>query len=254
MSVSFLKRDGKPDLAYDYQAGSRGDLPTLVFLPGFRSDMQGTKAVFLANHAAQTGQACLLLDYSGHGASGGRFEDGTIGLWTADALDVIDAFAGENVLLIGSSMGGWIGLLCALARKDRVKGFIGIAAAPDFTRDILRRMSAQQHADMAAQGYFSVPSEYGEPLLITNALIKDGETHCLLDSTIALECPVRLLQGKKDVEVPYPWAERIYAALTTHDKKIVFREEGDHRLSTPEDLSILASLVDELSDKVKPDR
>jgi pimeloyl-ACP methyl ester carboxylesterase len=148
-------------------------------------------------------------------------------------------------------MGGWIGLLCALARKDSVKGFIGIAAAPDFTRDILRRMSEAQHSEMAEKNFFSVPSEYGEPLVITNALIKDGEARCLLDSEIPLDCPVRLLQGKKDVEVPYPWAERIFAALRTPDKKIILRDDGDHRLSTPEDLTILAALVDELSDAIK---
>lgn len=249
MSVSFLKRAQKPDLAYSYQPGSRSELPTLVFLPGFRSDMEGTKAVFLANHAAQKGQACLRLDYSGHGRSAGRFEDGTIGLWTEDALDVIDQHGGDNLLLVGSSMGGWIGLLCALARKERVKGFIGIAAAPDFTRDILKRMTEQQRLDIAAKGFFSVPSEYGDPLVITRALLDDGEARCLLDGMIALDCPVRLLQGMKDEDVPWQWAKKIEERLRTDDKQTIYREQGDHRLSTPEDLEILAKFVDDLSEK-----
>jgi pimeloyl-ACP methyl ester carboxylesterase len=250
MSVSILKRQGLPDLAYRLQSGTKADLPVIVFLPGFRSDMEGTKAVFLANHAAQKGQACLRLDYSGHGASGGRFEDGTIGSWTKDALAVIDAFAGNNILLVGSSMGGWIGLLCALARPQIVKAFIGIAAAPDFTRDILARMTEAQHEAISTKGFFSVPSDPAtEPMVITRTLLEEGEKHCLLDASIPLDCPVRLLQGMKDEDVPYPWAQRIHDVLHTADKKIILRPEGDHRLSTAEDLAILASLVDEISEK-----
>lgn len=250
MSVSFLKRSGKPDLAYSYQAGS-GAYPAIVFLPGFRSDMQGTKAVFLANHAVARNQSFLRLDYSGHGVSGGRFEDGTIGQWTQDALAVIDATIKGPTILVGSSMGGWIGLLVALARPDLVRGFVGIAAAPDFTRDIKAKMNDAQHHAIETDGYFSVAGEYSpEPVVFTRALLEDGEAQCLLDRGIALDIPVRLLQGKKDEDVPWQWAEDIKRALHSSDVEIIYRDEGDHRLSTDEDLAILAQTVDALSAKI----
>ncbi len=249
MSVSFLSRPGKPDLAYKMQAGE-SDLPPLIFLPGFRSDMEGTKAVFLAEHAAKRKQPCLRLDYSGHGASGGRFEEGTIGVWKEDALAIIDATIKTPAIVIGSSMGGWIALLVALARPHLVKGLIGIAAAPDFTRDVQRRMSDAQRQDIKKQGFFSVTGEYSpEPLVITRALLEEGENHCIMDGEIGIDCPVRLLQGKKDDDVPWEWAGQIQDRLRTTDKMIILREEGDHRLSTPEDLAILAALADELSEK-----
>lgn len=250
MSVSFLKRDGRPDLAYSYRAGT-ASLPTIIFLPGFRSDMEGTKAVFLANHAAAKGQSCLRLDYSGHGKSGGRFVDGTIGQWKDDALAIIDASVKGPSIVVGSSMGGWLGLLVALARPDSVKAFVGIAAAPDFTRDIKVKMTDEQHRAIDTQGYFSVIGEYSpDPLVITSAFLEEGENQCLLDDVIPLDIPVRLLQGKKDDDVPWEWAELIKRNLRTADVEITYREEGDHRLSTDEDLAILARLVDELSEKL----
>lgn len=250
MSVSFLQRQGFPDLAYQVQTGHREDLPAIVFLPGYRSDMEGTKAVFLANHAAKMGQTCIRFDYSGHGKSGGAFKDGTIGSWKDDALAVIDTLTHGKIVLVGSSMGGWIGLLATLARPEEIQAFIGIAAAPDFTRDIPKRMSEAQHEHMRTHGYFSVPSDYdGEPMIVTKAFLEEGERHILLDGEIGIDCPLRLLQGMKDSEVPWQWAHRISNALRTKDKKVILRENGDHRLSTDEDLAILASLVDEMSEK-----
>lgn len=246
MSVSFLKRAGHPDLAYDFQDGTAA-LPVIVFFPGYKSDMNGTKAAFLAQHAAVKGQRCLRFDYSGHGQSAGRFEDGTIGTWRDDALAVIDSVVEGPMLFIGSSMGGWIALLAALARPERIAGFIGIAAASDFTRDILRRMSTAQHESLRRDGAFRVDTHGPEPLIITQAFLDDGETHCLLDREIAIDCPVRLLQGKQDAEVPWAWANRIVERLRTKDKEVIFREEGDHRLSTPDDLALLAEQVDALS-------
>ena len=234
-------------LAYDYTAGS-DDLPTLVFLPGFRSDMKGAKAQHLKERAIARGQSCLLLDYSGHGQSGGHFEDGTIGLWTEDALRIIDhVLRGKRIIVIGSSMGGWIGLHVALRRKQMVAGYIGIAAAPDFTREIDGRMNDAQRDKINKDGYFAVPSEYGDDLIITRKLIEDGEGQCLLDHDIDITVPVVLLQGKRDADVPWEKANRIKSRLKSTDVEIVFIEDGDHRLSRAEDLVLLDRAVLKLS-------
>lgn len=248
MSLSFLERPGKPALACRKQDGADPSLPTVVFLTGFRSDMEGTKAAYLAGHCAAKGQPFLRFDYSGHGRSGGAFEDGTIGRWRDDALDVIDAMTDGPLVLVGSSMGGWIGLLCALARKDRVRGYVGLAAAPDFTRWMKAGMTEEQGRMLARDGYFLLPSGYEDgDYKITQALLEDGEKHCLLDGPIALSCPMRLVQGMKDDAVPWQTAERIANAVTSPDSRIFLREEGDHRLSAPEDLALIAALVDGLS-------
>ncbi len=248
MSVSFLKREDSPDLAYRIIEGHNASLPTVVFLTGFRSDMGGTKAEFLAQECPRRGQRLVLFDYRAHGKSGGAFEDGTIGLWRDDALDIIDSVTSEPLILVGSSMGGWIGLLAAIARPERVKGFIGIAAAPDFTRVVKSHMNEQQRADLAQNGYFLLPNVYTEsPHMITKKLLDDAERHCLLDGEIAIGAPVRLIHGMKDDEVPWQTAPRIINALHTKDKKAYMREEGNHSLSSPDDLALLSKLIGELS-------
>ncbi len=248
MTVRFLSRPGLPALAYQLVLASRPGLPTLVFFTGFASDMDGTKAAFLSDACAARGQGFVRFDYRGHGRSEGAFTDGTIGTWKQDALDVIDTLTSGPLLLVGSSMGGWIALLAALARKDRAAGLIGLAAAPDFTRDISLRMNELQKKALAEEGAFPLPSDYGEkPYCITRALLKDGERHCLLSGAIDLQCPVRLIQGMKDTDVPWQMAYRISAAITGEDKEVYLREEGDHRLSAPEDLALLEKLVAEVS-------
>ena len=182
-----------------------GSTPTVVFLPGFRSDMNGSKALDLAEFCADRGQAMLRLDYSGHGESGGRFEDGTIGRWTADALAVIDQTVGD-IVLVGSSMGGWIALLTALARPGRVVGLLGIAAAPDFTERLMwQAMAPAERIALQRDGVLPVPSQYGDAYPITLQLIEEGREHLLLDAPIGLNCPVRLLHGQQDPDVPWNW-------------------------------------------------
>jgi len=248
MSVSFLKRENAPDLAYRIVEGHNANLPTIVFLTGFRSDMKGTKAEFLATECLRRGQRLVLFDYRAHGQSGGAFEDGTIGLWRDDALDIIDKLTAGPLILIGSSMGGWIGLLAAIARADRLKGFIGLAAAPDFTRVVKSHMNDAQKSELAKNGYFLLPNDYVEsPHMITKKLLDDAESLCLLDHEIPIDAPVRLIHGMKDSEVAWQTAHRILNALRTQDKKAYLREEGNHSLSAPEDLTLLAKLVDELS-------
>lgn len=233
-------------LAYQYEAGEN-DFPTLVFLPGFRSDMKGLKAQYLAEQCRKRSQSCLLLDYSGHGASDGRFEDGSIGQWTQDALNVIDQVSQGPIIVVGSSMGGWIALQVALQRSDRVVAMVGIAAAPDFTRKICEKLTPEYKDDLAGQGFFSVPSEYGDDLVITRKLLEDGENQCLLDKRPDIRIPVTLIQGKLDEDVPWKRAEEIKQALPDTIVDIIYIEDGDHRLSRPKDLALIDECVEKLS-------
>jgi pimeloyl-ACP methyl ester carboxylesterase len=221
--------------------------PGVVFLPGYRSDMQGSKALALRDHCAARGQAFLRLDYSGHGESAGRFEDGTIGQWAADALAVFDALTTGPQILVGSSMGGWIGLLLARGRRDRLAGFIGLAPAPDFTETLMwPAFSAEQKDAVMRDGVIHLPSQYGEPTPVTRALIEDGRNQFVLGDPLDLPCPVRILQGMADPDVPWRHALRLVDALTGGDVRLHLIKDGDHRLSRPEDLRLLTETLDSL--------
>ena len=218
--------------------------PTVLFLPGFRSDMNGDKATALADFCASRGQAMLRFDYSGHGASSGRFEDGTIGIWARDALTVLDRLTEGKVILIGSSMGGWLALLTALQRPDRIAAIVGVAAAPDFTEKLMwDAMTFEERAKLMREGILRVPSQYGEPTPITRALIEDGRAHLLLDGPILLDCKVRLLHGQADPDVPWEMALRIAERVVSSDVRITLIKDGDHRLSRPGDLAVLSRTV-----------
>ncbi len=214
--------------------------PTVLFLPGFNSDMTGDKATMLAGFCAERGQAMLRFDYSGHGASGGRFEDGTITRWRDDALAAIDRLVTGPIAFVGSSMGGWMALLAALARPERVAGLVGIAAAPDFTETLMwEAMTFEERRTLMRDGVLRVPSQYGEPYPVTRALIEDGRAHLLLDAPIALACPVRLLHGQRDPDVPWELSLRIAEQVSSDDVQVILVKDGDHRLSRPEDLALL---------------
>lgn len=232
-----------------------GQMPRVVFLGGFRSDMDGTKAQYLAEWCVKRNQAFLRFDYSGHGLSGGHFEEGTISRWTADALDVIRDQAGGPCVLVGSSMGGWIMLHVALALGQQVKGLLGVAAAPDFTRDLVsQEMDDAQRDELASTGRVHLSSDYdpqGYP--ITETLISDGETQCLLDSPVRISAPVRLLQGFADTEVPWRTALRLSEALAAHDVRVQLLKDGDHRLSSPAQLDLLGDTLAELLETVSQD-
>lgn len=218
--------------------------PTTVFLPGFRSDMTGDKATALAAFCSERGLGMLRFDYSGHGASSGDFLDGTIGAWAADALAAIDALTSGPVILVGSSMGGWIALLTALARPDRVAALVGIAAAPDFTQRLMwESMAPSERATLERDGVLYVPSQYGEPTPITAALIADGIHHQVLTGRLAIDCPVRLLHGQADPDVPWELALRIAEQVETPDARVILIKDGDHRLSRPSDLALLRQTV-----------
>ena len=228
--------DGTP-LAYRRQPGAG---PGVVFLGGFHSDMTGTKAEFLADWCARRGRAFLRFDYSGHGASGGRFEEGTISRWTADAEAALVALTEGPQVLVGSSMGGWIALLLTLRHPARTAAMVGIAAAPDFTEDLMwAQMPPEVRAAIERDGLWCRPSEYGAPYPITRALIEDGRRNLLLGAPIGLRCPVRLLQGQADADVPWQHALRLAERLDGTDVQVTLVKGGDHRLSGPSDLALL---------------
>ena len=243
-----LQRENRIELAW---ARVEGREPTLVFLPGFRSNMNGDKATFLARYCSQQGQAMLRFDYSGHGESGGRFEEGAIGSWTQDSLRLIDRLTRGPLVLVGSSMGGWIALLVALARPERVAGLIGVAAAPDFTERLMwGAMSLQDRERLLTHGTLEAPSAYGGPYPITRALIEDGRRHLLLDHPIAVRCPVRLLHGQRDLDVPWETALTISRVVEADDVQVTLVKDGDHRLSRPRDLALLLRTVRTVWEKV----
>jgi pimeloyl-ACP methyl ester carboxylesterase len=242
-----LNRGNGIELAW---ARLSGDGPTIVFLPGFRSDMTGDKATALAAFCTERGVGMLRFDYSGHGASSGDFLDGTIGAWTADALAAIDMLTTGKLVLVGSSMGGWIALLAALARPDRITGLVGIAAAPDFTQRLMwDAMAPSERATLERDGVLSVPSQYGEPTPITRTLIEDGAKHLVLTGRMAIDCPVRLLHGQADPDVPWELALQIAEQVESPDVRVILVKDGDHRLSRPADLALLRQTVAALLDQ-----
>ncbi|WP_150293092.1 alpha/beta fold hydrolase [Sphingobium estronivorans] len=242
---SFLARPDGLRLACRHRPGVG---PTIVFLPGYMSDMDGGKAVALDAWAGEQGRAMLRLDYAGNGASEGRFEDGTLASWRDDALLLIDSLTQGPVVLVGSSMGGWLALLIALARPGRVAGLVGIAAAPDFTE---WGFTDADKALLATEGRLLEPTPYGDdPYVTTLAFWESGQANRLLAGEIGIDCPVRLLQGQEDPDVPWHTAVRIAERLRSSDVQTLLIKDGDHRLSRDPDIALLirtvASLLDSL--------
>jgi len=243
---SFLEIAPDHRLAYHRIEGRS---PAVLFCGGYTSDMTGTKALALEAWCRAQGRACVRFDYSGHGQSDGRFEDGTIGAWADDALAIVDRVAPPGPLVVvGSSMGGWIMLLTALARPERVRALLGIAAAPDFTEDLLLPEATDaQIRDLERQGFWMQPSAYGAPYPVTATLIEDGRRHLLLRGPIAIGCPVHLLHGQRDLDVPWQTALRLAEQLQSEDVTIELVKAGDHRLSTEADLARITAALARLS-------
>ena len=225
------------------------DCAGILFLPGFRSDMAGTKATFLDAFCAARELPYVRFDYTGHGASSGRFEDGTIGAWAADAIAVIDHVADGSLVLVGSSMGGWIMLLAALARPDRIAGLVGMAPAPDFTEALIwNRLTDEERDRLLSAGRLETPSAYAdEPTIITRALIEEGREHLVAGRLGELRCPVRILHGMADPDVPWRLSLDLVEGLGSTDAEVTFVKAGDHRLSTPDDIRRLCDAVGELA-------
>ncbi len=239
--------DGR-SLAYRTVKRAESDtkLPGVVFLGGFRSDMTGTKAEHLEAWARARGRAFLRFDYSGHGRSSGRFEDGCLGDWIADTRDVLAALTAGPQILVGSSMGGWIALTLARDWPEKVAGLVGIAAAPDFTEDAMwAGMTPEQRARLQAEGRIEVPNPYDDaPGVITRRLIEDGRRHLALRAALPLACPVRLLHGTADADVAQDVALRLLAHADCADMQLTLVRGADHRFSTPACLAEIERAID----------
>jgi pimeloyl-ACP methyl ester carboxylesterase len=228
-----------------------GACPGIFWLSGFNSDMRGTKAAALDGWAAEQGRACVRFDYSGHGESGGAFADGTIGRWFEESLAVFDRFCEGPQIVVGSSMGGWIALLLAreIARRSqapKLAGLVLIAPAPDFTEELMwKGFSPEIRQEIETKGQWLRPSDYGEPYPITRALIEDGRKHLVLQGAIAVGCPVRILQGAQDPDVPWQHAFALTSRLPSDDVVLTMIQDGDHRLSRPQDIARLIAAVAE---------
>ena len=231
-----------------------GAQPGLIWLGGFKSDMTGTKALALEAWAVEHGRACVRFDYSGHGESGGTFIDGTIGRWLEESVAVFEQFCRGPQVVIGSSMGGWMALL--LGARDRaprrcsqasLAGLVLIAPAPDFTEQLMwNGFPEEVQEEIRTKGVWMRPSQYGDPYPITRALIEEGRNHLLLGSAIDVGCPVRILQGAQDPDVPWQHAFALAHRLPTDDVVLTMIQDGDHRLSRPQDIARIISAVAEI--------
>jgi pimeloyl-ACP methyl ester carboxylesterase len=241
------------EIAYDLASPAPGNVkPGVVFLHGLASDRTGTKAQALGDFCAHRGYGFLRFDMYGHGQSTGRFEDAGPSRWRDDTVMVLDRLTTGPQIIVGSSMGGWIMLLVALARPARVAGLIGIAAAPDFTEDLMWDvMDTRQRAQLQADGVIEMPSDDGEtPMRLSRHLIEDGRANLLLRADIDITCPVALLHGQQDHSVPWQTALRLAERLTSVDVATTLIKDGEHRLSRPQDLDLLYGTIDHMMARI----
>jgi pimeloyl-ACP methyl ester carboxylesterase len=230
-------------LAYQYRPGKG---PTIVFLPGYASDMAGSKATAVAEWAGRIGRGSLLFDYGGCGLSSGDFEAQSFRDWLGDALHLIDNVVQGPVLLVGSSMGGWMMLHLAIARPQRVTALVGVAAAPDFTD---WGFTAEQKLQIAREGRLEEPNPYGpDPTVTTRVFFESAEAHRLLHVEIPIDCPVRLIHGMRDTDVPPQYAPELMARLRSGDVQTILVKQGDHRLSRDQDIDLLLETISNLPD------
>tara|TARA_B100002051_G_scaffold270273_1_gene302894 strand:- start:770 stop:1588 length:819 start_codon:yes stop_codon:yes gene_type:complete len=248
---SILTRDNGASIAYHRTSGKN---PGVVFMTGFKSDMTGGKALALADFCRIRGNAFLRFDYQGHGQSSGDFNDGTIGEWVSDAIDALDQLTDGPQVLVGSSMGGWIMLLVARARPQRIAGLLGLASAPDFTEDlILAELSDAQVAELNATDCVLLPNDYddAEPYRINKKLLEEGGNQLLLREPLKLNCPIRLIHGINDADVPWTTSMRIMETVTSADVEVTLVKTGEHRLSEDHDLERLRQTLGALLDQLE---
>lgn len=244
-SLQYALKDDGDTIAYHY---SPGRCPGIIFFTGYKSDMMGSKAICLETFARERGNAFLRFDYTGHGRSSGEFLDGTIGRWADDAIFALDCLTEGPQILVGSSLGGWIMLLVARARPHRIAAMLGVASAPDFTEDlILPLLSPADHDRLDREGVVPVYSPYDpEPTPVTRRILTEGRNHLVLHQRLALHCPIRLIHGMSDTDVPWRTSMRLSDALQSTDVEITLVKSGDHRLSQPHDLRRLTTVLESL--------
>jgi alpha-beta hydrolase superfamily lysophospholipase len=244
-TMGYLPREGGERLAYRRSSGHE---PTVLWLGGFRSDMSGTKAQTLADWAQKRGQAFVRFDYFAHGASSGDFSQGGITRWREDALAVVDEMTQGPLILVGSSMGGWLACLAAAARPERTAGLVLIAPAADFTETLLKpNLPPQAIKALAEHGLWIAPGDFGEGgYPITRTLLEDGARWSILPGPVPIRCPVRILQGGRDAAVPWTHALALAQAIEGQDMVYTLIRDGDHRLSRPQDLDRLIAALQEL--------
>lgn len=248
--VEILKRTHKPDLAYVYSEGAPGNaMPLIMFCGGYKSDMDGTKATYFETQCQKRGQAYLRFDYSGHGQSDGKFEDGTIGSWSDDALEVLAHVNQENkpVILVGSSMGGWIAFLMLKKNPDNIVHMVGIAAAPDFTRDMYADFTEAQKRVLAETGKLIIQSEYPDPYILKQEFFDDAEHSFVMDQPWDVPCNVHLFQGMQDTVVKPEKAQKIQDFFGADTVSVTYSETGAHNMSGGEDLKMMDAYLYKIS-------
>jgi len=246
--TSFTAQSVSPGFLAHHHREGRG--PTILFLPGYASDMAGTKALALDAWAAANGRAMLRFDYTGCGESPGAFEEQSLARWRDDALGMIDEIARGPVILVGSSMGGWLMLHAAMARPERVVGLVGIAAAPDFTG---WGYSEEEKMTILTEGRIEQPNPYGDaPTVTSRAFWESGEAMRITHGPIGIDCPIRLLHGQKDADVPWAWSLRIADLARSADVRVTLVKDGDHRLSRDSDIALLIGTVAALVEQIDP--
>lgn len=223
-----------------------GHAPGVIFFGGLRSDMDGAKALHVESVCRREGRACTRFDYSGHGRSGGRFEDGTISSWLADAERVVDSVGNGPHILVGSSLGGWLALLLAIEKPDCAAAIVGISAAADFTAHVRDRLfSDTQRTELATDGRVLVPDCHGgPPFVITRDLIEDGERHLLLNRTsLPIKCPVRLICARTDRDIPWDTGLKLSDKMQSEDVQVTVIKDGEHQLARPSDRTVLETAL-----------
>lgn len=244
-----LERENKNFIAYNRFDQKNKNLPEVLFLGGFKSDMMGTKATYLQELCQKRGQTFTRFDYFGHGQSSGEFTQGTIGGWLSDVLAMIDQVTQGAVILVGSSMGGWLMVLAALARPERIHSLIGIASAPDFTEELIwASLTDSQRLSFVSQGIIQTPSQYeNQGFPITLQLVEEGRSHLVLPKELPIHCPVHLIHGEDDRDVPPSLSQRLAQRIKSPQVTFTLIKGGNHRLNTPLALGRLASLLEEVS-------